>query len=723
MSKKNKLKADLILEVAQLQERVNELESATDETRWRSLAESSPDHILTLAPDLTIQYVNHPAPGLTIEDLVDNPITMFLEEEFQEETKTILMGVLNTEQSATYETEYHIPDGGMIYYETHAIPRKADGEVIGLTLSSRDITTRKQVEMELQKERLFTQNILNTARVIIVLLDVEGKIISINPYMEHISGYSLDEVIGKDWFTTYLPVRDRENIRKLFNTALKDSSTERNINPIVTKDGREILIEWHDSTFQDEVGNNIGLLAVGQDITERVQAEKEQQASEELLNDTQQLTKAGGWRWNVENKTMYWTDETYHIHEIDRTEIEPGSIKHLERGIKCYDEKIRPIMLEAIRKCVDEGIPYDLEFPFTTVKGNRIWIRTTARAEKENDKVVNVTGNIMDITERVQSEEALTRKNIVFDTSLAAQSILNLEGFLTKVNNSFLKIWDFSNQEEVIGRSLPEFLQHKHEAEAILAALQRTGSWAGEYIAKRGDGSTFIVRGLATVIRDYNDKAIGYQSSATDITKEKSAVEEIQSLAKFQTENPHPVLRIAQDGTLLYINPAGLEMFTVQNQTIPVILRECVSRSINTGKWEDLRLDYDDKYYSFFVAPVVQSGYANLYGRDITERKKAEREKDLLVEKLQVANKRLQSLSRELINSQEDERKRISQELHDELGQALTAISLDLGIIERDLDPEAHRDITNRLKETKTMAEELDERVSELALDLRPSLL
>ncbi|MCJ7733009.1 MAG: PAS domain-containing protein, partial [Anaerolineales bacterium] len=78
MSKKNKLKAELILEVAQLQERVKELESATAKSSWYDVIESSPDHILILDPDLKIQYVNHPSPGLTIEELVGKPILMFL---------------------------------------------------------------------------------------------------------------------------------------------------------------------------------------------------------------------------------------------------------------------------------------------------------------------------------------------------------------------------------------------------------------------------------------------------------------------------------------------------------------------------------------------------------------------------------------------------------------------------------------------------------------------
>jgi PAS domain S-box-containing protein len=109
--------------------------------------------------------------------------------------------------------------------------------------------------------------------------------------------------------------------------------------------------------------------------------------------------------------------------------------------------------------------------------------------------------------------------------------------------------------------------------------------------------------------------------------------------------------------------------------------------------------------------------------RDITERKLVEREKDILLIQVQEANDRLRSLSRELISSQEAERKRISQELHDEFGQALTAISLDLGILERQLDPRHSPEIQERMADLRQTVDQLDQMIGELALDLRPSLL
>jgi hypothetical protein len=136
---------------------------------------------------------------------------------------------------------------------------------------------------EVRKEKDFAESLIQTAQAIVLVLDTTGYIISINPYMEEISGYRLEEVQGKDWFSTFLPERDRNSVRELFLTAIGNIHTQGNVNPIVTKDGREIDIEWSDKTLKDEKGNVLGLLSIGQDITERKRAEIALQASHTKL--------------------------------------------------------------------------------------------------------------------------------------------------------------------------------------------------------------------------------------------------------------------------------------------------------------------------------------------------------------------------------------------------------------------------------------------------------
>ena len=104
------------------------------------------------------------------------------------------------------------------------------------------------------KEPNFAQSLIETAQAIILTLDPKGRILHFNPYMEAISGYNLQEVQGKDWFSIFLPVDQQQRIKELFLSAIDDIKTKGNINSIITKDGAERYIEWYDTTLKDAHG-------------------------------------------------------------------------------------------------------------------------------------------------------------------------------------------------------------------------------------------------------------------------------------------------------------------------------------------------------------------------------------------------------------------------------------------------------------------------------------
>ena len=159
----------------------------------------------------------------------------------------------------------------------------------------------KQSEEALRKEKDLSENLIDTAQVIILLLDTEGRIVRFNPYMEDLCGYRLDEVQGKDWFSTFLPEQDYDRVREVFKTAISNIQTQGNINPIVLRDGREIIVEWYDKTLKDVDGKTIGLLATGQDITEkrRLQAQVQETQKMEAI-----ATLSGGIAHEFNNALM-----------------------------------------------------------------------------------------------------------------------------------------------------------------------------------------------------------------------------------------------------------------------------------------------------------------------------------------------------------------------------------------------------------------------------------
>lgn len=98
---------------------------------------------------------------------------------------------------------------------------------------------------------------------------------------------------GKDWFTTFLPEQDYDHIRAVFREAMSDIQTRGNINLIIGKDGREIFTEWYDTTLKDAGGNIIGILSIGQDITERKQVEEVLRESDEKLARSKKMESMG----------------------------------------------------------------------------------------------------------------------------------------------------------------------------------------------------------------------------------------------------------------------------------------------------------------------------------------------------------------------------------------------------------------------------------------------
>jgi len=202
---------------------------------------------------------------------------------------------------------------------------------IGMGHLNQQIQKRKANEAALQKEYDFSQNLLNTAQAIIVVLDPAGNIISINPFMEELSGYRLDEVRGKEWFSTFLPEKGREAVREFFAKAVGGIQTKGNVNPIVLKDGSQRHIEWHDRTLKEQNGKVIGLLTIGQDITEQKKAEQQKdKLILDLQNAIQKVKQLSGLLpicshcKKIRDDKGYWKQIEEYIHDHSDAEFSHG---------------------------------------------------------------------------------------------------------------------------------------------------------------------------------------------------------------------------------------------------------------------------------------------------------------------------------------------------------------------------------------------------------------
>ena len=150
--------------------------------------------------------------------------------------------------------------------------------------------TQNNVEELLQQKVNFLESLINAAQVIILVLDLKGNIISVNPYMEKISGYLSSEIINENWFSIFLPKFNRLEIQKVFTETI-NMVHSRNINPILIKGGEEIMIEWHNESLKNNQDEIVGLLCIGNDVTERLKLETARLNLMNLLREAKKRLK------------------------------------------------------------------------------------------------------------------------------------------------------------------------------------------------------------------------------------------------------------------------------------------------------------------------------------------------------------------------------------------------------------------------------------------------
>lgn len=159
--------------------------------------------------------------------------------------------------------------------------------------------------------------------------------------------------------------------------------------------------------------------------------------------------------------------------------------------------------------------------------------RLELNAQRASEEFSHFRHNLLyEVAGRRETLDALRLKNFVFDASLAANSIADLQGNLTEANAMFLKLWGYSSKRAVLGKPIMDFLHDPREAACILKAIDETGQWEGDYTAKKQDGSTFIAHGMATTLRSETNQTIGYQSSVIDVTERKRAEGELLKAQK-----------------------------------------------------------------------------------------------------------------------------------------------------------------------------------------------
>ncbi len=264
----------------------------------------------------------------------------------------------------------------------------------------------------IERERERAQLYFEMAGVIMVAIDKRRKVTSVNKKGAEFVGLDQEQIVGLDWFETFIPEHDRRRVISGFEDLMagRIESAEYFENAVITTDGREHLVAWHNVLLYDDEGNIAGTLSSGQDITDLRKAEEERERSREFLESVMNaypgnvavLDSEGriimvneGWeRFGRENGLGQQYAET----GVDYLDVCDGA-----EGP--WSEEAPTVAGHLRRMIAGEDIDFQVEYPCHSPDVKR-WFQIQARPFAYDGKRWIVMAHI-DITQRKEAEELL----------------------------------------------------------------------------------------------------------------------------------------------------------------------------------------------------------------------------------------------------------------------------------------------------------------------------
>jgi PAS domain S-box-containing protein len=472
------------------------------------------------------------------------------------------------------------------------------------------------------------------------------------------------------------------------------------------------------------------LLGRPADTAERRQTEDPLRRKELELNEAQRLAGVGSWQWDKATNSVVWSRELYRILGLD-----PGS-----RALTFSDrpELFAPECREQVARAVDTairfGMPYELDVRMLHSDGSWRWV--TARGEEVRDAhgaVVGLRGTLQDITERKQREEALSLFRSLIDGSNDGLQIIDPETHrLIDVNDKACRDLGYSRQE-LLALSVPDIdpTVDARVLDEILDRCSTSGFAMFESVHRRKDGSWFPVevstkcvmldrRYCVRVSRDITERKAAQEALRESEERFRLAAEAGRMFAYTWDAATDVITRSGESKRILGVDSSAL---VTREQVVAQIHpedRDRVRAKLNalTPAQPELLVNY--RFYrpdgSMIWVERTSRAYFDDSGglirivgmvSDITERKRAEEV--------------LSNVSRRLIEAQEVERLRIARDLHDDIGQRLTLLSVMLEQLKRPVDSSS--ELANAIDALQRQTSDIATDVQALSHELHSSKL
>jgi PAS domain S-box-containing protein len=208
--------------------------------------------------------------GFTKDEVLGNDLVQtYITEDYRESVKKVLKNALEGKETANYEFPLFAKDGERVMVLLNSSTRRnAAGEITGVLGVGQDITEIDKLRTASESIAKELRQFIETANAPIFGIDADGKVNEWNQTSEKITGFKKEEVLGKDLVETYITEDYRKAVKQVLDNALKGEETANYEFPLFTKDNRRVMVLLNSSTRRDADGKIVGVLGVGQDISQ-----------------------------------------------------------------------------------------------------------------------------------------------------------------------------------------------------------------------------------------------------------------------------------------------------------------------------------------------------------------------------------------------------------------------------------------------------------------------
>ncbi len=393
------------------------------------------------------------------------------------------------------------------------------------------VTGREETDQTPGRDPDVIDAVLDMVGALVVVFDPAGRIVRFNQACQQTTGYLFAEVEGRPIWDLMVP-EEAERVKRAFARLQAGQFPSMHENLWLAKDGSQRLIAWSNRALLGEDGSVEYLTSTGLDITERRQAEPEQQESEEKLGKLFEILPIGISVLDGDRNVVKANPALSRILDLTADELKHGNFRK-RAYLTAKGIPFAPQDFPSIRAFDEQRAVRDIEIGVVKEDGERVWTSVSAVPVPFPDwKIVVVTA---DITQRKRTEEALRKERdfitAVLDTSGGLVVVLDRQGRIVRFNPACEQATGYTF-EEVRGRPFWDFLLIPEEVEAVkavfaqLEARQVPTSFESYWLAR--DGSRRWIAWSNTVLADDSGAVEHVIGTGIDITERRRAEVELQ---------------------------------------------------------------------------------------------------------------------------------------------------------------------------------------------------